>query len=98
MGLPRSLEGSRRAEGRTYRSVPDQEAGVNMPNDDQSNEEAVWWFVGATFVFISPTLFFRDMSGWFQLGTAVLGGVLLIVGFFKYRQERQRSREQSGDD
>lgn len=69
-----------------------------MANDGRSSEEAVWWFVGATFAFISPILFFRDMPGWVHIGTAILGGVLLIMGFFKYREERQQARAQRFGD
>ena len=71
---------------------------ANVGNDGRSSEEAVWWFVGATFAFISPTLFFRDMPGWVHIGTAVLGTALLIVGFFKYREERRHARAQRFDD
>jgi 4-hydroxybenzoate polyprenyltransferase len=58
-----------------------------------SEETSVWYFVGATFILISPALFFRDLnSPWLTFGTIVAGLVLMALGFRVMAREREAAR------
>lgn len=41
---------------------------------------AVWFFIGATFVFAAPVIFFPDAPFWLRLVTLGLGMLLVIGG------------------
>jgi 4-hydroxybenzoate polyprenyltransferase len=62
-----------------------------------SEETSVWYFVGATFILISPALFFRDLnSPWLTFGTIVAGLVLMALGFRVMAREREAARAARG--
>lgn len=50
-------------------------------NDTGSTPQvAVWYFVGATFLFAAPVLFFADADPWVHVVTLVLGFAAIVVG------------------
>ncbi len=48
---------------------------------------AVWYFVGATFAFSLPNLFFPDAELWTRILLFVAGMALMIAGGFRLAQE-----------
>lgn len=48
---------------------------------------AVWCFVGATFAFSLPNLFFPDAELWTRILLFVAGMALMIAGGFRLAQE-----------
>lgn len=62
-------------------------------------QTAVWYFLGATFVFLAPTLLFRGADPWVNIATLVLGIVLLAVGIaVLVREQRQRRAARDESD
>ncbi|MFE1645225.1 hypothetical protein ACFM35_06600 [Microbacterium sp. P01] len=49
---------------------------------------AVWYFVGATFIFISPILFFRDAGAWLNILTVAVGAAVFGAGMVVFRREQ----------
>lgn len=61
-------------------------------------QTAVWYFLGATFVLISPTLLFRGADVWVNIVTLVVGIALLAMGiavFIREQQQRRASRDET---
>jgi len=56
---------------------------------------AVWYFIAATFVFASTSLFFPDADLWVRIVTIVVGLLLVIVGGFQLGRELKGGREES---
>jgi hypothetical protein len=55
-----------------------------------TEQTSVWYFVGATFIFVSPSLFFRDLnSPWLTFGTIAVGLVVMAAGFRVMARERR---------
>ncbi|MGF3055588.1 hypothetical protein [Microbacterium sp. YY-01] len=48
---------------------------------------AVWFFVAATFVFASTSLFFPDAETWLRITTVVAGLVLVVLGGIQLSRE-----------
>lgn len=48
---------------------------------------AVWYFVGATFLFAGPLIFGVNDFGFFRIITLVLGAVVMVAGFVVLRRE-----------
>lgn len=63
-----------------------------MASSTQTPETSVWYFVGATFIFSSPALFFRDSAlPWLPFVTYGLGLVVFVTGIVVFvREQRQR--------
>lgn len=62
-------------------------------------QTAVWYFVGATFVFLSPTLIFQFQGAdvlWLRLLTLGVGLVIFTSGIVVLARE-QRQRRDSRD-
>lgn len=57
---------------------------------------AVWFFIGATFVFAAPVIFFPDAPFWLRLVTLGLGMLLVIGGGVQLGREI-RGRRASTD-
>lgn len=49
-------------------------------SEDAQPQIAVWFFVAATFVFASTSLFFPDADAWLRITTLVIGLVLVVRG------------------
>lgn len=66
-------------------------AGQNRPS-----QQAVWYFIGATFIFVLPNTLFDDLSGWPRFAFIALGILVLIAGFVQLRREfKEHSRTRS---
>lgn len=63
---------------------------MNRMSEEASPQVAVWFFVAATFVFASTSLFFPSADAWLRITTLAIGFVLVILGGV------QLSRELSG--
>ena len=55
---------------------------------------AVWYFVAATFVFASTTLFFTAPDLWLRILTLAVGIVLVILGGFQLSREMKARKEE----
>ena len=52
---------------------------------------AVWYFIGATFIFAASTLFFPDAPLWIRISCLALGFLVVVAGGFQLGREiRQR--------
>ena len=60
---------------------------------------AVWYFVGATFLFVLPNQLFTDSDGWVRTVFIVFGIVAMAAGFAQMRREfaGRRRAARSGD-
>lgn len=58
----------------------------------EQQQIAVWYFVGATFAFVAPTLFFPDVPAWARIGCIVVGVVAFVAGAVQFRRERRQRR------
>ncbi|MET0297220.1 MAG: hypothetical protein ABW024_07450 [Microbacterium sp.] len=54
---------------------------------------AIWYFVGATFVFAAPVIFFPDAGVWLRIATLALGFALIVVGGIQLGREITQRRE-----
>lgn len=62
-------------------------------------QTSVWYFVGATFIFASPILFFRGVdSMWWSIGTLAVGFVVMAAGFRVMARERRAALEARAAD
>lgn len=60
---------------------------------------AVWYFVGATFAFAAPTLWFADAAPWIRIAFLVVGMLAIVGGAVHIgRATRQRSRTDARSD
>jgi len=57
---------------------------------------AVWYFVAATFVFASTTLFFDSPVLWVRIVSLVVGFVLIAAGGFQLSRE-MKARKRDAD-
>ena len=65
-------------------------------NEDTQTPIAIWYFVGATFIFALPMTLFPDMEWWVRVGTLVVGFALVAVGGWQLSREI-RGRIRSSD-
>ena len=54
---------------------------------------AVWWFVGATFIFAAPALFSFDAPVWARVVLLVAGFVAVICGGIQLGRELRQRRD-----
>ena len=63
---------------------------------------AIWYFVGATFIFAAPTLFFPDADLWVRIVLFAIGFLAIVGGGIQLgreiRQRRERRDESPRDD
>ncbi len=57
---------------------------------DSPPQIAVWYFVGASFVFSSTTLLFPEPDLWLRVATLVVGFLLVVVGGIQLGAELRR--------
>lgn len=67
-------------------SEPEQDAPKAAANT------AVWYFVGATFLFAGPTIFSFGDNGFLRVLTLVLGAVVFVCGIIVFRREQLSRR------
>lgn len=62
---------------------------------NETPQIAVWYFVGATFIFIAPTMFFQGSAPLpVTTGTLVAGFIVVVLGGVQLGREiRQRRRD-----
>ena len=58
------------------------------PSGAQSPQIAVWYFVGATFAFAAPALFFADADLWVRLALFAAGFLAIVGGGIQLGRER----------
>ncbi|MFS0868055.1 hypothetical protein AB3M83_12070 [Microbacterium sp. 179-B 1A2 NHS] len=58
-----------------------------MTNDTNGQPVAVWYFVGATFAGVGPTLFFSDPNVFLRIVFLVIALGLIAAGFVQLRRE-----------
>lgn len=64
-----------------------------MANSTRTPQTSVWYFVGATFIFSSPELFFRDFDRpWLPLVAYGLGLVVFVTGTVVLVREQRQHR------
>lgn len=66
---------------------------VSTPEPTPQSATAVWYFVGATFIFAMPNLLFGDLAWWARIAFIALGFVVMIAGFFQLRRELAAKRQ-----
>ena len=69
---------------------------MTSKSSSSTPQVAVWCFIGATFLFIAPTLLFRDAPWWVTIVCVVLGLVATVGGGIQLGREI-RQRRDSGD-
>lgn len=63
-------------------------------------QTAVWYFIGATFIFTMPNLLFPDLAWWSRFVFIGLGFAVMVAGFVQLRKElaaRRRPDAADGD-
>lgn len=53
---------------------------------------AVWYFVGATFVFAAPVIFFPEAPWWVRLTSITVGLVVTVLGGIQLGREIRQQR------
>lgn len=56
-------------------------------SNNAAPQVAVWYFIGATFLFVAPILFVTDAPLWVRILSLVLGGIAMIIGGVKLARE-----------
>lgn len=56
-------------------------------SDEQPPQVAVWYFVGATFVFSAPVLWFDDPQPWVTILFFAVGLVAMVCGGIRLGRE-----------
>lgn len=54
---------------------------------------AVWYFVGATFVFAAPALFFPEAPLWVRIACFALGVLVVVGGGLQLSREIRQRRD-----
>lgn len=54
---------------------------------------AVWYFVGATFIFAAPVLYFPDAELWIRIASFALGFLVMIAGGVRLAREITQRRD-----
>lgn len=67
-------------------------------NAGQPASTALWYFVGATFVFALPSAMFPGLPWWARLALALAGFVVLVAGFVQLRRESLAKRRSDARD
>ena len=67
----------------------------NTPDGQKTQPQvAVWFFVAATFAFVSPTIWFKDAEGpLVTILSMTLGGILFAAGIVVLSREITRRRD-----
>jgi hypothetical protein len=55
---------------------------------------AIWCFVGATFLFVAPTLFFPDADLWVRIVLFAAGFLAIVGGVIQLGREIRKRRDQ----
>lgn len=63
----------------------------------QTPQIAVWYFVGATFAFAAPALFFPDASLWVRIVLFAVGVGAMIGGGIQLGREMKHTRDRPGE-
>lgn len=58
-----------------------------MAEQKSETPVAVWYFIGATFAGVGPSLFFTDVELWVRLVFLVISLALIGAGFVQLRRE-----------
>lgn len=59
-----------------------------------TTQTSIWYFVGATFIFGAPALYFPgDEYFWLRLATIVLGFVVVAAGIVVFIREQGARRD-----
>lgn len=61
--------------------------------DAQPQQIAIWYFVGATFLFAAPALFFPDADVWVRIVLFAAGFLVIIVGGVQLGREIRHRRD-----
>ena len=71
--------------GAAQPAAPD--AAANGSGSSTGGTTAVWYFVGATFLFAGPVIFGFGEMGFLRILTLVLGAVVFVCGVIVWRRE-----------
>ncbi len=63
------------------------DAAATGPGSSTGGTTAVWYFVGATFLFAGPVIFGFGEMGFLRILTLVLGAVIFVCGVIVWRRE-----------
>lgn len=63
-----------------------------MTSNSSQPQIAVWFFVGATFVFAAPLLFFPEAAWWARIVSLGVGFVLVVCGGIQLGRELRTRR------
>ena len=58
---------------------------------------AVWYFVGATFIFAAPALFFPGAQPWVRVALFIAGFLVIVAGGIQLGREITQRRNRSGE-
>lgn len=58
-----------------------------MAEQTQPSQQAVWYFAGATFLFVFSSTLFDSSSGWLRFAFTALGILAMVAGFVRLRRE-----------
>lgn len=71
-------------------------------SNNAAPQVAVWYFIGATFLFVAPILFVTDAPLWLRILSLMLGGIVMVIGGVKFAREITQRRDDGdvarGDD
>ena len=65
---------------------------MTSPRSSSPPQFAVWYFVGATFVFGAPAAFLPDPAPWVRLVFLVIGFALVVIGGVQLGRELRQHR------
>ncbi|SDG32535.1 hypothetical protein [Microbacterium sp. 77mftsu3.1] len=67
---------------------------------EQKNETpvAVWYFIGATFAGVAPSMFFSGVELWMRLLFLGIALALIVAGFVQLRREAGWGDKPTGED
>ena len=78
---------------------------MNTSLGDDTPQIAIWYFVGATFLFAAPALFFPDADQWVRIALlaagflAIVGGGIQLGREIRLRRDRHaQAQRDSGTD
>ena len=63
----------------------------------EASQFAIWYFVGATFLFAAPALFFPGADLWIRIVFFAAGFLAIVGGGIQLGREISRSRDARGE-
>jgi len=65
---------------------------AGQTRQQQPQQTAVWYFIGAVFIFTLPNMLFPDLAGWARILFITSGVIIMVAGFVQLRRDLQLNR------